>query len=186
MGDGMKKITILFALSLMLFSSNLEAQDANLQEDFEQGDWTLMRHTNTLHEEITTDLCLSMTGNDDFSFYIRADKRDIELRFVSMSWNLNSSESGKIHIITNDSTYDFIAHPADTVTFISFLDPYEAGKLLRSLAISNTAKIQFGNKTSKSISLSGSSAVLSQFQGCVQSSGFANLGLPVGNPNSPF
>ena len=170
------------ALALIASCGLAHAQGAGMALDAAQGNWATLHHTTD--GGVGTDVCLA--ASVDAQVGLRVDENDIEVRFSDPKWSLPSDTKGDVTISAGSYSHLFHTASLNPTMLVGELTSDEAKSLLTALETAPAAKITFGAKTSKTISLSGSTKVLSDFQGCARQAGLADLGSPAGPANSPF
>lgn len=158
------------------------AQGAGMAMDAAQGNWVAFHHTND--GGVGTDMCVGLST--DTQIAVRVDQNDIEIRFSDSKWSLPSNTQGDVTVAAGNYSHLFHTMSANPTMLTGEMTADEAKALLAALETAPSAKLTFGAKTTKNVSLAGSTKVLSTLQGCVQQAGLADLGSPAGPANSPF
>lgn len=176
------KIILSMLCALLIISPNYAfSQEQGIIVDEAQGQWVAIHHSPD--GGINTDACAASSANALLSF--RSDAESAEIRSSNPDWNMTVGQEGDVTISAGSYSHIFKMSAVSNITLSSVASPDELSALFSALDNSSSATIQYGKKTTKTLSLAGSTRVLGAFRACSARSGFATFGATAGG-NSPF
>lgn len=177
----MKTSAVALALGF-LFPVAAFGQGLAVMPDVESGNWSALHHSPD--QGVHTDICLAMSSGGALVF--RGDANDLEIRSGNAQWSMSAGQQGEMNITIGNYSHDFKMTAAGASMLAVVVTPDEMKPLLDAMDSAGQAVIKYGQKTTRVVSLLGSTKVLNQFRSCVATSGFADLGNAAGANASPF
>ncbi|MBY4639645.1 hypothetical protein K6L44_06470 [Gluconacetobacter entanii] len=158
------------------------AQDMSIITDVESGNWVALHHSPD--QGVRTDICLAASGDEGLLF--RADAHQLEIRTGNPQWSMTVGQQGEmtVNIGAYSHTFQMIAEGASMLT--TLVQPEDMKALLDAMDNAGQVTLKYGQKTTRVVSLAGSTKALNQFRSCVESNGFADVGKAAGSNASPF
>lgn len=175
-----RKTIVSFALSLSVGSAF--AQENSMHMIAAQGNWIAFQHS--APSGIDVDICGA--GSLDKALFFRADANEFEIRSSDSAWSMTTGQQGDVTISAGGYKKTFSMTAGNDTMLAAEVDSAELSSLLSALDKSASATVTYGKKTTKRVSLAGSTKVLNSFRACVASSEFGDLGKAAGPSNSPF
>ncbi|KXV35720.1 hypothetical protein AD940_01870 [Gluconobacter thailandicus] len=175
-------VKYLAVISALLFPFMAAAQSDGFYTDTEKGDWFSAHHSGD--SGIHTDLCL--LSNNEGTFAIRADSKNIQLITINDQWNLPADTSGDLWI--TDGTY------GETFTMGSLgpkqlrgeVTPLSVIDIVKTMNRSSNLSMLFGEKTRLTISLNGAGVAANAFLDCIQTAQLVKIPSDSISAKTPF
>lgn len=166
----------------LLFPVLTVAQDLSVLPDVESGNWAAIHHSPD--QGVHTDICLAMS--EDQALVFRGDANDLEIRSSNPQWSMSAGQQGEVNITVGNYSHDFKMTAAGASLLVAIVPPDEMKLLFDAMDNAGQAVIRYGQKTTRAVSLLGSTKALNQFRSCVATNSFADLGSAAGANASPF
>lgn len=177
----MKRILVALGLGIFsIFPACAQSNESQISEV--SGNWVALRHTPD--GGITSDVCVA--ASDDGKMAFRADANSIEFRSTDKKWNMSIGQSGDVTVSAGGVSKTFSMVASDNVTLDVAISADDAKALFAGFDSASVATIRYGEKTTKKVSLLGSTKVINAFKSCAMNAGFADLGGASGSQSSPF
>ncbi|GBR31791.1 hypothetical protein AA11826_0843 [Komagataeibacter oboediens DSM 11826] len=176
------KLGVAALIGSLLFPAASFAQDLAIIPDVEAGNWIALHHSPD--QGVSTDICMAASADQGLLF--RGDAHQLEIRTGNPQWSMTAGQRGEMTVTVGNysHTFEMIAEGASMLTTIAQPDDMKA--LFDALDSASQATLKYGQKTTRIVSLYGSTKALNQFRSCVASNGFADLGNAAGGNASPF
>ena len=169
-------------LALMVFlASPALAQTGGTQMESATGNWLAFSHSN---DDIHTDVCVAMSVDGVVAF--RSSSEGVEFRSMDKKWNLTPDTQGDITVKVASASTIFHTSTMGSDTLSALVKQEDVQPLLDAMDKSSSATVLFGTKTTKNVSLNGSTAALNAFRSCSNQAGFASFTGTAGKAATPF
>ena len=169
------------AVAIVLVANEAIAQTGGMAVDASSGGWVAFHHS---EDDIHTDLCGAAAHGAALLF--RAGPEGLEVRTVDEKWNLPPDTTGDMTLKVGSLVTTLHTTVYDPNALTAEVKAEDLGEVMDAMDKASSATIVFGAKTSKVVSLAGSTVALNAFRACVNRAGFAVFSGSSGKTATPF
>ena len=164
------------AVALGVLADKEVKADELMQPLAQSGDWMAASHRPTMLA--APDVCFA--GNMASKFLLRADQTSTEIRIADDSWSLPPSVSGAIEVKIGAYTASFDIDSNTNNMVMATIKPGSAVELFAAMDEASSMSVTVG-KSTRTVSLSGSTKVTNAFRTCA-----GIKGAPADPSSNPF
>ena len=172
---------VAFLALMALGAAPASAQTGGMQILSSSGSWVAFSHS---PDDVNVDVCVAGLADDTIAF--RSAQEEIEVRTSDDHWNLPPNTTGDILVKVGSYSTTLHALMLDEHTLSVPVQSADIQPLMDAMDKASSASVTFGTKTTKALSLSGSTAALNAFRACSNRAGFALFTGTVGKAATPF
>jgi len=176
------KLGVAALIGGILFPAASFAQDLAIIPDVEVGNWIALHHSPD--QGVTTDICIAASADQGLLF--RGDAHQLEIRTGNPQWSMTAGQRGEMTVSVGNYSHTFLMIAEGASMLATIVQPDDMKALFDAMDSAGQATLKYGQKTTRLVSLNGSTRALNQFRSCVASNGFADLGNAAGSNASPF